>query len=100
MSNNITEARKTHSKNFVPDLIPSSPVSPSNPLLFQIFFLNQDENHSVEVLETNEIDLGEILQRLKMGESVFIKYKNQEILEPGSSVNKEEEQKLWYFTHC
>jgi hypothetical protein len=100
MGNNVTGTGKTHGKNVAPDLVTPSPVSSSNTLLFQIFFLNQDESQSVEVLETNEIDLGEILQRLTMGETVFIKYKNQEILEHGSSVNKEEEQKLWYFTHC
>ena len=58
------------------------------------FFLNQDESQS-EVLETDEIDLREILQRLKMGETVFIKYKNQETIEPRSSVNGEEEQNFW-----
>ena len=99
MSNNIAETGNNQ-KTVTPDLVTSFPVSLDNPLLFQIFFLTQDESQSVEVLETDEIDLGEILQRLKKRESVFIKYKNQEIFEPGSSVNNEEEQRLWYFTHC
>jgi len=99
MSNNVAETGNSQ-KTVTPDLVTSYPVSLDNPLLFQIFFLTQDESQSVEVLETEEIDLGEILQRLTMGESVFIKYKNQEIFEPSSSVNNEEEQKLWYFTHC
>lgn len=95
MHNNVTETGKTRDKNVTPDLLMQSPVSSDNPLLFQIFFLTHDESQSVEVLETNEIDLGAIIQRLKMGESVFIKYKNQEILEPNSRINKEEKQKLW-----
>ena len=100
MGNKVTGTGKTHGKNVAPGLVTPYPVSSANPLMFQIFFLNQDESQSVEVLETDEIDLGEILQRLKMGETVFIKYKNQETLEPRSSVNDEEEQNFWYFTHC
>jgi len=100
MGNKVTGTGKTHRKNVAPGLVTPYPVSSANPLMFQIFFLNQDESQSVEVLETDEIDLGAILQRLEMGETVFIKYKNQETLEPRSSVNDEEEQNFWYFTHC
>ena len=100
MSNNVAEPGNSDNKTVTPELVTSSPVSSDNPLLFQIFFLTQDESQSVEVLETDEIDLGEILQRLKMGETVFIKYKNRETLEPRSSVNDEEEQNFWYFTPC
>jgi len=85
MNNNVTETVKTN-----------KPVAPD--LLFQIFFLSQDQNQSVEVVETEQINIGEIIQHLKMGESVFIKYKNPEILESHSRTNKEEEQN-WYFTH-
>jgi hypothetical protein len=99
MSNNVAETGNGQ-KTVTSDLVKSYPASLDNPLLFQIFFLTQDESQSVEVLETDEIDLREILQRLKMGESVFIKYKNLEIFEPGSSINKEEVQKSWYFPHC
>ena len=90
MGKKVIGTGKTHVKNVAPDLFTPYPVSSANPLLFQIFFLNQDESQSVEVLETDEIDLREIRQRLKMGETVFIKYKNQETLEPRSSVNDEE----------
>ena len=86
MSDNVTETVKTN-KSVAPDF------------LFQIFFLSHDQNQSVEVVETEQIDFGEITQRLKMGESVFIKYKNPEILESCSRINREEEQN-WYFTHC
>ena len=95
MGNKVTGTGKTHRKNVAPSLVTPYHVSSANPLMFQIFFLNQDESQSVEVLETDEIDLGAILQRLEMGETVFIKYKNQETLEPRSSVNDEEEQNFW-----
>jgi len=100
MGKKVTGTGKTYGKNVALGLVTPYPVSSANPLMFQIFFLNQDESQSVEVLETDEIDLGAILQRLEMGETVFIKYKNQETLEPRSSVNDEEEQNFWYFTHC
>jgi len=76
------------------------PVSSDNPLLFQIFFLTHDQSQSVEVVETDEIDFGEIIQHLNMGESVFIQHKNQETLESRSRKTKEAEQKPWYFNHC
>jgi hypothetical protein len=100
MGNNVAETGNRNNKTVTPDLVTSSPVSPDNLLLFQIFFLTQDESQNVEVLETDEIDLGEIIQRLKMGETVFIKYKNQGTLDSNSKINNDEEQKTWYFTHC
>jgi hypothetical protein len=59
--------------------------SPRNSMIFQVFFLSQDNNQSVEVLETEEIDFGEIIQRLQMGESIFIKRKN---VKPYDSPNR------------
>ena len=100
MGNNVAETGNSHNKTVTPNLVTSSPVSSDNPLLFQIFFLTQDESQSVEVLETDAIDLEEILQRLKTGETVFIKPKNQEPSESRSKTNTEDERKLWYFTHC
>ena len=100
MSNNVPETGNSHNKTVTPDLVTQSPASTDNSLLFQIFFLTQDESQSVEVLETDEIDLREILQRLKMGETIFIKYKNQENLESTSRINNDEKKKTWYFTHC
>jgi hypothetical protein len=99
MSNNIAKAVKTK-KPIVPELLLQSPLSSDFPSLFQIFFLSQDQNQSVEVLETEEIDFKEITERLNMGESVFIKNKNQKSLESHSMMNKDEEQEIWYFTHC
>lgn len=59
-----------------------------NPAIFQIFFLDQDENKSVEVLETNLIDFEEIVYRLNHGESIFIKQKDQKTLEPYSGLKE------------
>lgn len=99
MSSDVTKAVETR-KAVAPELLFPSPSSSDFSALFQIFFLSQDQNQSVEVVETEEIDFGEIIERLKMGESVFIKNKNQKILESPSMMNKEEEQEGWYFTHC
>jgi hypothetical protein len=99
MSDNVTKAVKSN-KSVAPELLFQSPLSSDVPSLFQIFFLSQDQTQSVEVVETEEIDFVEIVERLKLGESVFIKNKNPEILKSRSRMNKEEEQNLWYFTHC
>ncbi len=87
MSKNIAETGKSH-KTFTSDQVKSYPVPSDNPLL-QIFFLTQDESQGVEILETNEIDFEEILQHLKMGETVFIKNKNQRIFESHHGMNTE-----------
>ena len=60
------------------------PFLHNDPAIFQIFFLDQDENKSVEVLETNRIDFEEIVYRLNHGESIFIKQKETKTLEPYS----------------
>jgi len=99
MNNNVTETVKTN-KPVAPDLLVQAPLSSDDPFMFQIFFLAHDQSQSVEVVETDEIDFGEIIQRLRIGESVFIKHKNQEILGYPSSEDAEEEQKPWYFAHC
>lgn len=99
MNSNVTETEKTN-KPVAPELLFQSPLPSDVPSLFQIFFLSQDQNQSVEVVESEEIDFGEIIQRLKMGEFVFIKNKNQKILRYHSRENEEREQKIWYFTHC
>jgi len=40
--------------------------------LFQLFFLKDDEDQSVDVDEVEEIDFREVEKRLNRGESVFI----------------------------
>ncbi|MCW4015335.1 MAG: hypothetical protein NWF06_03110 [Candidatus Bathyarchaeota archaeon] len=86
--------------NFESDTLVQSHNTCGIPLRFQIFFLAQDQSQSVEVLETDDIDFWEIIQRLKTGESVFIKYTNQQTIESDSRTHNEENQKLWYFNHC
>ena len=99
MSDNFTETEKPQDKTDAPKLIVQS-LPLDDPILFQIFFLAHDQSQSVEVVETAEIDFGEIIQRLKSGESVFIKYANQETIESRSRVNKWNEHKPWYFNRC
>ena len=99
MNNNATDSAKTN-KPVTSDLLVQAPISSDNPFLFQIFFLAEDQSQDVEVLETEEIDFGEINHRLKQGESVFIKYKNPETLESQSRISKEGEQNSWYFRRC
>jgi len=50
-------------------------------LLFQLVFLNEDENQSVEVEEVEEIDFVELKKRLDEGKSVFITTKENEKIE-------------------
>lgn len=93
MNNNFTETGKTHDNNVTPEIITQSSIPSDDALQFQIFFLAQDQSQNVEVVETGEIDFGEVIQRLKIGESVFIKYKNQKTVESPSTANKKKE--LW-----
>ena len=97
MNNSWSETRKPQNKNF--KLANEASLPPEDSVIFQVFFLNQDENKSVEVLETNVIDFEEIVHRLNNGESIFIKHKNQEILEPYSNVDNEENSS-WYINRC
>jgi len=90
MSKNLTEAVKTNN-SVAPEPLFQAPLSSDVPSLFQIFFLSQDQDQNVEVVETGEIDFWEIVERLKVGESVFIKNKNSEILKSRSRMNKEKE---------
>jgi hypothetical protein len=99
MDNNFTETAKTN-RPVAPDLLVKAPGSSADLFMFQIFFLAHDQSQSVEVVETDKIDFEEIIQRLKIGESVFIKHKNQEILGAYSRENEEKTQNHWYFTHC
>ena len=57
--------------------------------VFQLFFLKEDEDHSVEVEEVEEIDASEVERRLKQGESVFITRKRKQEAEPISVASEE-----------
>jgi len=71
-------------------------VSEERPL-FQLFFLKDDENQSVEVEEVEEINFDEVRKRLEQGESVFITRKGRQrsntIL-----VAEKDEAELWYLS--
>ena len=65
--------------------------------LFQLFFLKDDQNQSVEVEEVEEIDFTEVKKRIERGESVFITHKREEKLD-ASLVAEENVAELWYFS--
>ena len=64
--------------------------------LFQIFFLLDDEDQSVEAVEVEEIDFQEVVSRLKHGESVFITHKS---IQERNLSPIEDAKDPWYFTH-
>ena len=62
---------------------------------FQLFFLKNDENQTVDSIEANKIDLEEVKRRLENGESVCITQKK----EPNLDVNfiaYEQAKEPWY----
>ena len=66
--------------------------------LFQLFFLKDDQDQSVEVEEVEEIDFTEVKKRIERGESVFITRKREEKLD-ASLVAEENALEVWYFSH-
>ena len=66
--------------------------------LFQLFFLRNNENQSVEVEEVEEIDFRKVKEHLEKGESVFITLKRKDKLET-SLVEGEDVAETWYFNH-
>ena len=65
--------------------------------LFQLFYLKEDEDQNVEVIEVEEIDFREVKKRLKQGESVFITRKRKQKLNT-SLVAREDAAEPWYFS--
>ena len=65
--------------------------------MFQLFFLKEDEDGSVQVEEVEEIDFREVERRLKQGESVFITRKRKQKLNT-SLVAREDAAEPWYFS--
>ena len=66
--------------------------------LFQLFFLRNNEDQSVEVEEVEEIDFRKVKEHLEHGESVFITLKRKDKFEAGL-VEGEDAAETWYFTH-
>ena len=65
--------------------------------LFQLFFLKDDENQSIEVEEVEKINFIEVENRLKQGESVFITCKRKQEANT-TSVAGEDATGPWYFS--
>ena len=84
------EVKRLISRNFVE-------IDEEKPL-FQLFFLRNNKNQSVEVEEVEEIDFRKVKKHLAQGESVFITLKRKEKLETGL-VEEEGAAEPWYFTH-
>lgn len=66
--------------------------------VFQLFFLKEDEDQSVDVEEVGEVDFREVERRLRQGESVFITPKRKQELKT-RLVIEEDASEPWYFTH-
>ncbi len=72
-------------------------TSSQNPI-FQLFFLVNNENQDVEVVEVGEIDFTEVKRRLENGESVFIARKRKQKLDPILVASEELLDNPWFFT--
>jgi len=66
--------------------------------VFQLFFLKDDEDQSVDVEEVEKVDFKEVKERLEQGESVFITRKGKQKLNR-SLVAREDAAKPLFFTH-
>ena len=66
---------------------------------FQLIFLKDDEDQSVEVVEVEEIIFTEVEKRLEQGESVFITSKQKRNLKPNMITRKESHTEIVYFSH-
>jgi hypothetical protein len=71
----MDEATEKERKNEMPRNVIANKKKES-PL--QLFFLKNDENQNVEVVEVDEIDFEEVKSRLEKGESVFITRKQEQ----------------------
>ncbi|MFQ6073839.1 MAG: hypothetical protein ACE5KC_01340 [Candidatus Bathyarchaeia archaeon] len=56
--------------------------------LVQLFFLKNDENQSVEVVEVEEIDFTEVKKHIEQGGSVFITRKRKQKWNPNPSASE------------
>jgi hypothetical protein len=65
---------------------------------FQLIFLKDDEDQSVEVVEVEKIVFTEVEKHLEQGESVFITHKHKKKLKP-NLIAKESRAEILYFSH-
>jgi hypothetical protein len=66
---------------------------------FQLIFLKDDEEQSVEVVEVEKIVFTEVEKHLEQGESVFITTKQKKKLKPNLIASKESQAETLYFSH-
>jgi hypothetical protein len=66
--------------------------------LFQLFFLKDDEDEGIEVVEVEKIDFKEVKKHIEQGESVFITRKRKRKLKP-NLVASEEVTEPWFSSH-
>jgi hypothetical protein len=64
---------------------------------FQLFFLKNDENQNVEVIELNEINFEEVKSHLERGDSVFITRKREQTSEMNIIAYEKVAKEPWYF---
>ncbi len=67
--------------------------------LFQLFFLKEDEDQSVEVEEVEEIDFAELKKHIERGESVFITRKREEKLDANLILEENATELLVFSSH-
>jgi len=68
--------------------------------IFQLFFLKNDGDETVEVLEVQEIDFTLVKKHLEYGESVFISLKPKSNIRSRTTITQEEdENEPWFFNH-
>ncbi len=66
-------------------------------LLFQLFFLKNNDNLNVEVEEVGKINFTGVKERIEQGESVFIMRKSK-VQSNTTFVARKDETDPWYFT--
>lgn len=99
MHNSNTDLDKARDKKEESKIHKHIPISSEKPIQFQIFFLTHDQNQVVEVVETDEIDYGEIIQHQRIGESAFI-HKKLQMCEFSSKLKIKRNQNPSYFNRC
>ncbi len=73
MVEQVNSIETLNTSTTVVDDPPRPRLRPSTPgHVFQVIYVLNDDNHTVEVVETPEIDLDEVLGCLQQGDAVFI----------------------------
>jgi hypothetical protein len=70
---------------------------PANNKFFDIMLVRNDEEQSVEVIESNVLDFGKVIEQLDQGNSVFITPKTAS--ESQQRKKNREKRDITYYTH-